>query len=195
MAFIVVYDACVLHPAPLRDLLIRVANARVVQARWSERILDECFDSIERQRPELPAGALDRTRALMGQAVPDSLVTGFEPLEEAITLPDPDDRHVLAAAIRANAQVIVTFNLNDFPPAVLAQYDIEAKHPDDFLLDSLDIAPGTLVRCLTEQAAVLKNPSQTVAEVLSTLRQLGLVRAVAKLRELLRIGGAVEEQG
>ena len=103
----------------------------------------------------------------MGQAVPDSLVTGFQPLEEAITLPDPDDRHVLAAAIRANAQVIVTFNLNDFPPAVLAQYDIEAKHRDDFLLDSLDIAPGTLVRCLTEQAAVLKNPSEEAPTIRS----------------------------
>ena len=195
MAFIVVYDACVLHPAPLRDLLIRVANARVVQARWSERILDECFESIARQRPELPTGALDRTRALMVESVPDCLVTGFEPLEAAINLPDLDDRHVLAAAIRANAQVIVTFNLNDFPQAALAQYDIEARHPDDFLLDSIDIAPGTLVRCLTEQAADLKNPPKTVTEVLSTLRQLGLIRTVARFRELLRIEGTVEEQG
>jgi len=185
VAFIVIYDACVLYPAPLRDLLIRVANAAIVQARWSERILDECFTSIARQRPDLPTGALDRTRALMNDAVPDCLVTGFEPLEEALKLPDPDDRHVLAAAIQANAQVIVTFNLGDFPADALAPYDIEAKHPDGFLLDSLDIAPGAMVRCLTEQAAVLRNPPRTVAEVLETLREQGLVRAVARFRELL----------
>ena len=107
MAFIVVYDACVLYPAPLRDLLIRIANAGIVQAKWSERILDECFRSILRQRPDLSAEALQRTRELMAIAVPDCMVTAFEPLEAGLTLPDPDDRHVLAAAIRANAQVIV----------------------------------------------------------------------------------------
>ncbi|MBK7784804.1 MAG: PIN domain-containing protein [Gemmatimonadetes bacterium] len=110
MAFIVVYDACVLYPAPLRDLLIRIANAGIVQAKWSERILDECFRRILRQRPDLSAEALQRTRELMAIAVPDCMVTAFEPLEAGLTLPDPDDRHVLAAAIRANAQVIVTFN-------------------------------------------------------------------------------------
>lgn len=188
MSFIVVYDACVLHPAPLRDLLIRVANAGVVQAKWSERILDECFESILRRRPDLAAGALDRTRQLMSEAVADCLVTGYEPLEGAVSLPDPDDRHVLAAAIRANAQVIVTFNLSDFPATVLASYDIEAKHPDDFLLDSLDLAPSVLVRCLTEQAAALKHPTRTVPEVMNSLRDLGLVRTVGRFEELRERG-------
>lgn len=185
MAFIVVYDACVLYPAPLRDLLIRIANARVVQAKWSERILDECFRSILARRPDLSADSLKRTRTLMQVAVPDCLVTGFEHLEAGLELPDRDDRHVLAAAIRANAQVIVTFNLDDFPPAALAPYDIEAKHPDNFLLDSIDIAPGAVVRCLTEQAAALRNPPQAVKDVLDRLRKSGLVRAVGKFEELL----------
>lgn len=185
MAFVVVYDACVLHSAPLRDLLIRVANAGIVRGRWSERILDECFTSILRQRPDLNPAQLQRTRTLMRDAVPDCLITGFEPLEAALDLPDPGDRHVLAAAIRGNAQVIVTFNLADFPAAALAPYDIEAKHPDDFLLESLDLAPAALTRCLVEQAGDLRDPPRSAGEVLDTLRDLGLVRTVVRFRELL----------
>jgi hypothetical protein len=130
MAFIVVYDACVLHPAPVRDLLVRIANTGIVRARWSEAILDECFGSILIQRPELSSAALERTRQLMMDAVPDCLVTGHESLIGDLDLPDPGDRHVLAAAIRAGAQAIVTFNLKDFPADRLMRYDIEAKHPD-----------------------------------------------------------------
>ena len=130
MAFVVVYDACVLHPAPLRDLLVRIANTGIVRARWSERILDECFRSILERRSDLDPAALDRTRRLMCEAVPDCLVTRFEHLEAGLDLPDLDDRHVLAAAIRAGAQAIVTTNLKDFPDHVLERYDIEAKRAE-----------------------------------------------------------------
>ncbi|MBI2393507.1 MAG: PIN domain-containing protein [Deltaproteobacteria bacterium] len=130
MAFVVLYDACVLYPAPLRDLLVRFANTGIVRARWSEMILDECFRNILEQRPELRPEALARTRELMKRAVPDCIVTGFEGLVDSVVLPDPDDRHVLAAAIRAGAQTIVTFNLRDFPDERLAPYNIEARHHD-----------------------------------------------------------------
>jgi hypothetical protein len=103
VAFVVLYDACVLYPAPIRDLLLRIATTGVVRARWSDAILDECFRNIGAQRPDLPTAALERTRTLMNRAVPDCLVTGHEHLIEGLDLPDPDDRHVLAAAIRANA--------------------------------------------------------------------------------------------
>jgi hypothetical protein len=76
VTFVVLYDACVLHPAPLRDLLIPIANTRIARARWSERILDECFRSIHDQRPDIPKVALGRTRRLMGEAVPDCIVSG-----------------------------------------------------------------------------------------------------------------------
>jgi hypothetical protein len=184
MAFVVLYDACVLYPAPLRDLLVRIANTGVVRARWSDVILDECFRNILEQRPDLKPDALNRTRELMKKAVPDSLVTGFEELIEGLTLPDPDDRHVLAAAIRSGAQTIVTFNLSDFPDDKLAPYSVKATHPDDFVLDTIDLAPGVVAKVLTEQAGALKNPPRTVGELLDTLRDLGLVRSVAKLREL-----------
>ncbi len=185
MAFVVLFDACVLYPAPVRDLLLRIANAGIVRARWSDRILDECFKSIRRQRPELDPTSLERTRRLMCEAVPDCLVAGYEHLEKGLELPDPDDHHVLAAAIRANAQAIVTFNIRHFPDHVLARYDIETKHPDEFILDSIDIAPGAVIQCLTDQAAALRNPPISVVELLGTLRQAELVRSVARFRELL----------
>jgi len=189
MAFVVVYDACVLYPAPLRDLLVRLANTGIVRARWSDAILDECFRSILEQRPDLSAESLERTRTLMKLAVPDCMVTGFEALIDGLTLPDPDDRHVLAAAIRAGAQAIITFNLRDFPAAKLAPYNIDAQHPDDFVLHTIDLASGVVSKVVGEQASALKNPPRTVAELLDTLRDQGLVRSVAKLRELF---GAVD---
>ena len=192
MPFIVVYDACVLHPAPLRDLVIRIANTGVVRARWSARILDECFRSILAQRPDLKPEALARTRELMNQAVPDCLVEGFEAVIDGLTLPDPEDRHVLAAAIRAGAQAIVTTNLRDFPAEALGPYHIEAKHPDDFVIETIDLAPALVVQVLTEQAGALKNPPRTVPDLLRTLHDLGLVQSVAKLRELYGASGPAD---
>jgi predicted nucleic acid-binding protein len=185
VAFVVIYDACVLYPAQLRDLLVRIANTGIVRACWSEEILDECFRNIKENRADLSDAALSRTRALMREAVPDCLVTGHEHLVQGLDLPDPDDRHVLAAAIRANAQALVTFNLKDFPDHVLARYDIETKHPDEFVLDSIDIAPGAVVKCITDQAATLRNPPMLVPELLDSLRRTGLVQSVARLRDLL----------
>jgi len=192
VAFVVVYDACVLHPAPLRDLLVRIANTGIVRARWSERILDECFGSIIARRSDLNPASLARTRALMCEAVPDCIVKGFEHLEAGLHLPDAKDAHVLAAGIRAGAQAIVTFNLKDFPDHVLQRYDMEPKHPDEFVLDSIDLAPAAVARCVTEQAAACRNPTMTVEQVLGTLRSAGLVRSVARLHELLQsdsVGG------
>lgn len=135
MAFVVLYDANVLYPSTLRDLLIRIAQSGMVQAKWTDQILDEVFDSLTRQRPNLDSRRLARTRELMCRAVRDCLVVGYEPLIESLTLPDPDDRHVLAAAIKSRSQVIVTNNVRDFPADVLAPWNIETKAPDDFVLD------------------------------------------------------------
>lgn len=185
MAFVVVYDACVLYPAPLRDLLIRLARTGLFRAQWTDLILDECFRNILANRPDLQPAALDRTRALMTKAVPDCLVHGFEHLVDGLDLPDPDDRHVLAAAIRAGAQAIITANMTDFPASKLKAYAVEAIHPDDFVLDLLDLAPGAIASVVVEQAATLKSPPRTVQDLLGTLREQGLVRSVAKLHEVL----------
>jgi hypothetical protein len=192
VAFVVLYDACVLYPAPLRDLLVRLANTGLVRARWSDMILEEYFRNLLANRPDLKPEALARTRELMTQAVPDCIVTGFDALIEGLDLPDVDDRHVLAAAIRAGAQAIITFNLDDFPESKLAPYNVEAKHPDDFVLDAIDLAPGIVATVIAEQARSLRSPPRSVGELLDTLRDQAIVRSVAKLRELF---GASESPG
>lgn len=128
MAFVVLYDANVLYPSALRDLLIRIAQAGLVQAKWTDQIVDEVFRNLTANRPDLDPERLARTRELMNKAVRDCLVTGYEPLIDALELPDPDDRHVLAAAIKARAQVIVTNNLKDFPPRALEPARRRAAH-------------------------------------------------------------------
>lgn len=182
MPFVVIYDANVLYPSTLRDLLIRVAQAGLVQARWTHQILDETFDNLRKNRPELPDEALSRTRKLMICAIRDCLVTGYEPLIDSLDLPDPDDRHVLAAAIRARAQVIVTENLSDFPSSSLDRWDIEAKSPDDFLLDQIHLDRKVVWSCAQQIADSWRRPPGTVADVLAGLQRNGLHRSVAELQ-------------
>jgi len=115
MSFTVVYDACVLYPAPLRDFLLHLAATDLFRARWSEWIHAEWMRNLLAHRPDLSRERLQRTRQLMDQSVPDCLVTGYEGLIDSLNLPDSNDRHVLAAAIRCQASVIVTFNPPDYP--------------------------------------------------------------------------------
>jgi predicted nucleic acid-binding protein len=184
VAFDATYDACVLHPAGLRDLLVRLATTDLFRAHWSTDILDEMVRSIIRRHPNLTEKQLDRTRTLMCQAVADCLVTGYEPLINGIDLPDPDDRHVLAAAIKSGSQVIVTENLTDFPADVLEQYDIEAQTPDVFVLHLIDLSPTTVSGAIETQADALRHPPFTVDELFDRLARSGLPRSVAALRSL-----------
>jgi len=110
-----VLDANVLYPARLRDLFLRLAVAGHYRALWTERILDECFNNLLADRPDIPAEHLLRTRRLMTLAVPDAVVEDYDQLIDDLHLPDPDDRHVLAAAVTAGADLVVTANLADFP--------------------------------------------------------------------------------
>ena len=115
MPFVVVYDASVFYPDALRDPHIRVAGTGLFQAKWTRQIVAEAMAALARNRPDIPAARLERLGDLINDSVPDCLITGYEPLIENLKLPDADDRHVLAAAIKAGAQVIVTANLRDFP--------------------------------------------------------------------------------
>jgi hypothetical protein len=182
MAFVVIYDACVLHPSTLRDLLIRIAQSGLVRARWTEAILDETFASVAERCPDISPANLQRTRELMCRAVRDCLVTGYEPIVEVLDLPDPDDRHVLAAAIRSGAQVIVTDNLKDFPATVLDQWGIEAKSADDFVLDQLHLDTPSIYVAVQQIADAWRMPPGTFADVLDRLERNGLVASVAFLR-------------
>jgi predicted nucleic acid-binding protein len=174
--FTVIYDACVLYPAPLRDLLMRLALTDLYRARWSDQIHEEWITAVLRNRSDLSRAQLERTRSLMNAHVRDALVDGYHFLIPALELPDPDDRHVLAAAIKCGADLIVTFNLDDFPDEVLASYGLGACHPDFFLVDQLNLDAERVCMAMRQHRASLKNPPKTVEEYLATLEEQGLSR-------------------
>jgi predicted nucleic acid-binding protein len=180
--FTVVYDACVLYPAPLRDLLMRLALTDLYRARWSDEIHDEWITAVLRNRPDLSRQQLERTRTLMNAHVRDALVDGHQPLIPALQLPDPDDRHVLAAAIKCGADLIITFNLDDFPEDTLASHGLRACHPDPFLIDQLHLDAVRVCTAMRQHRASLKNPPKTVEEYLATLEEQGLSRFAQGVR-------------
>ena len=181
MAFTAIFDACVLYPAPLRDLLMELACTGLFRAVWTEDIHEEWIRNLSENRPDLDRARLRRTADRMSEAVEDCLVVGYESLAETLSLPDEGDRHVLAAAIVGRADVIVTANLHDFPAKALMPYRIEAQHPDVFirhLLDLDDTAVGAARAC----RARLRNPPKGVDDYLDTLLRQGLPETVVFLR-------------
>lgn len=179
--FTVVYDACVLFPAPLRDVLLRLAVTDLFKAHWTQQIHREWINAVVRQGKH-SRESLERVRTLMDEHVRDALVTGYEPLITTVVLPDPDDRHVVAAAIRCNADAIVTVNLKDFPADTLAPYGIDVLHPDDFIYYQIDMAPSVCCESLRRQRLALKNPPLSTAQFFASLQKQRLPQTVAKLR-------------
>lgn len=179
--FTVIYDACVLYPAPLRDLLMHLALTGAYRARWSVQIHNEWTRNVLKNRSDLTKDQLDRTVVAMNRAVPDCLVNDYEPLMQGLDLPDEDDRHVLAAAIKCGASVIVTYNLKDFPAEILKRFEIEALHPDVFLSDIWDLDQAAVLEAVQKQRASLKNPRYTSRELLDILLKQRLPEIVKHL--------------
>jgi hypothetical protein len=177
----VLLDANVLYPAPLRDLLIQLATTGLYQAKWSADIHREWIEALLRNEPWRDPVALDRTRALMDRAVRDCLVSGYRSLIGTLSLPDADDRHVLAAAIAGGCEVIVTKNRAHFPASALTPFGIEAQHPDEFLAAHLTLMPRVFCGAVRTLRARLLNPPIGVDEYLTTLNQQGLTATVAGL--------------
>jgi hypothetical protein len=148
-----------------------VAEKGLYRPLWSGRILAEAQAATEEIHPGIDAG---KRFAQMREAFADALVTGWEELEPAIRLPDPDDRHVVAAAAQGGAQAIITANVKDFPAAALRPLGLEAVHPDDFLLDQLDLSPPTLVQVIREQAAHTRRPPLTPRDLATLLGRAGV---------------------
>lgn len=176
-------DACVLYPAPLRDLLLSLAAAGLYRAKWSQQIHDEWTRNLLKNRPDLDPERLRTTCTRMNIAVPDSLVTRYEDLIGSLQLPDPNDRHVLAVAIRSDADAIITFNQRDFDESELGKYDLYTEHPDEFVSNMIAIYTPRVISIVREMRARLKNPQKSVEEFLNTLHQQGLPQAVGRLSE------------
>ena len=174
-------DANVLYPAPMRDLFLQLAVTDLFNAKWTEDIHREWIEALLRNETHRERAALERTRNLMNQATRDPLVTGYEPLISTLNLPDPDDRHVLAAAIVGRCHVLVTMNTKDFPEEKLASYGLEAQHPDEFLANHLSLAPGVFCAAVRKVRARLKNPPYAADTYLATLTRQGLVATAAEL--------------
>lgn len=180
MAFTVLYDTCALYPTTQRNLLIRLARTGLVRARWSAGILEELDRNLAKRG--IAGDKRERLFRLMKAAVRDCVVAGYEPLVEGLKLPDPDDRHVLAAAIKANAQAIVTNNLTDFPRECLDPFGIEARSPDDFVMDLIDINDRIVHACIQQIVDERRNPPESFGDVLGQLERSGLIETVAELR-------------
>jgi predicted nucleic acid-binding protein len=183
-AAVVLLDANVLYSAPLRDLLLQFAFAGLFQARWSADIDDEWKRNILAARPEL-ASQIALTHAMMHRAIPDALVTGYQSRIADLSLPDPNDRHVLAAVITTAADVIVTFNLKDFPAAALAPYGVEAQHPDAFLQSFIVAMPLQVLAAVRDCVSRLTRPPITAASYLKIMRRIGLPETAAFLESNL----------
>lgn len=177
-----ILDACVLYPAPLRDLLLSLARAGLFHARWTSQIQDEWVRNLLVKRPDLKSADLARTCEAMNASVLDCLVENYEAVAATLTLPDPGDHHVLAAAIIGHADAIITFNLKDFPADVLAIYNIEAQHPDDFIANQLDLRQLEALAAIKAMRARLRNPPKTAGELIDTLERNRLPLTASILR-------------
>jgi len=176
IAPVVVYDACLLYPAFLRDFLMQFALAGCVRPHWSREIQNEWKRSLLRKQPNLSEARLDRTINLMERAIRSALVEPDELLISGLSLPDPNDRHVLATAIQCRASVIMTFSLRDFPREVLRPFGVEAQHPDDVVAYCLLLNRSAVINAVKLQRSELEKPRLDADAYLNALRKQGLVQ-------------------
>jgi len=180
---IAVYDACVLYPFHLRNLLVQCGVDRLVDVRWTDAIHEEWMRNLAAGAPNISVERLTKTRDLMKQVLPAADVTGYDQHIPNLTLPDANDRHVLAAAIAGRASHVVTWNLTDFPTAVLAGHDLVAQDPDDFLMDLYTSVPDATVSSAANARRNLRKSMPSAADFIDALARQGLTRLSAVLRD------------
>jgi len=176
-------DSNVFYGARLRSLILYLAQTGLFRARWSNDVHREWMTHLIRNRPDLNESLLERTRRLMDGSVLDCLVTGYEPIIASLTLPDPDDRHILAAAIVAGAGIIVTFNLADFPDTAIEQFGIHARHPDEFILDAIAMNEPMCLEAVQEDLTHYVSPPMTVDSYIDSLERAHVPKTASFLRE------------
>ena len=181
-------DACVLYPLAMADALMSLAFASLYAAKWTRRIEDEWMRSLERHRPDLE-GRLDVRRDSMRGAVEDWEVTesSWQRQTAGLTLPDPDDVHVLAAALAGHADCIVTTNLRHFPVAVVAPLEIEVLHPDQFIVAQWDLDPLAAVLAFKQMRARWKRPEKSALEFADAMEHGGLPATAERLHQAVEL--------
>jgi predicted nucleic acid-binding protein len=175
--FTAILDACVLYPAPIRDILLNLADLEIYSPKWSEIIQEEWIRNLLKNRPDLDKPKLRKTAQAMNAAFPDAEVHSFEELIDLIELPDSDDRHVLAAGIKCKADAIITFNTKDFPRENLDQYNIEVYTPDKFVNLLHTLNPSIVKQAFENQLKSLKNPPMPKEKLIEILEKHGLKNA------------------
>lgn len=181
--FTCVLDTNVIFPIEIRDLLFWFAHFELYTPKWSQHIFDEWIDVMKRKG--VPDEEIEKRISKANLAFPDALVTSYEALMDSLALPDEKDRHVLAAAIKTNANLIVTNNLKDFPDDILEAYSLSAKSADDFLTDIIDLNHYTAVEAFRRMVMNRTNPAMDEFAVLDSLRRNGLKDTADYLHSLL----------
>ena len=180
--FVVILDSNVLYPFRKRDILLRFYEAGLFRARWTNEITDEWKRHLIANKPALKSSIMAQLQA-MHTAFPEAVIEDYQQLANGLHLPDPDDRHVLAAAIQCGAQHIVTDNLRDFPANVLQDYDIEAIGADEFLSRTFELYSLEALAVLRQLRMDYKNPPLSAPEFMMDLRAKGLPKLSARIRE------------
>lgn len=180
---IVIYDACVLYPAPLRDLLMRLALPGLFRAHWTQRIQDEWSRNLLEQRPDLTPEKIAATRELMERALPEACLYEYEAYAVGICLPDEDDQHVLAAAIAAKAHAIITRNVRDFPASVLRPLGVAVLTPDMFIMQWATAMPEFVLQAVKEQHKSLLRPPKTWGQFVEILQRQDLTATCTFLQQ------------
>ncbi len=182
--FTAFFDANVFFGARLRSLIVELAQSGQFRARWSEDIHREWMGAVARKRPDIEPAALARVKAEMNAAIPGCVTRGYEDLVETLTLPDPADRHVVAAAIVAQASVIVTFNEADFPAEVLAPFGMHTRHPDEFILDVESLDSALFLEAVSFDIGHYRNPPVSLADYCAALRKAGVPQTADLIEQI-----------
>lgn len=186
MAFepsVAVFDACILYPFHLRNIVVQAAVDRLVDARWTDAVHDEWIRSLTADVPAIPMERLRATRRLMNEALPTAMVSGYEKHITTVTLPDPDDRHVVAAAIAANASFILTWNLRHFPENELKKFDLRRINPDTFLSGLFDKVPDLVIGSLANARRNLSKTRVSASDFIAILNGQKLVQLAKQVEK------------
>jgi len=182
-ASVAVFDACILYPFHLRNVVVQAAVDRVVEARWTDAIHEEWVRSLAADAPAIPIERLQVTRRLMNDAIPTAMVNGYEKHIPMVTLPDPDDRHVVAAAIAAKASLILTWNLRHFPESALNKFGLRTMNPDKFLSGLFEKAPDLVIGSLANARRNLSKSRVSASDFIAILKGQKLVQLAKRIEK------------